>query len=375
MAGVIVGLWVGLLFLLVRTKVFKKWFLWMKVSPVVVLVVVLCVLAVPMNWGAPVGSVTVYQYVTSIAPAVSGLVEEVDAKSLVPIKQGETLFRIDAVKYQAEVDRLEAALVEAEQNVLQLKATFEAAESSSAQAVAIRDLAKLNFEKASALRKSNPGALAGLQVDQAEFSLAEANASVQTAKANEEKARLAYKSEIRGESTAVAQLRAQLESAKFDLANCAVKAPADGQIPGVTLQKGQYLSSGEKVMAFVQSNRVDLLAKIPQNGIRYVELGQTAEVILTTFPGRTFTGKVVHILQLTPEGQLTANNEIMVELPDEQHGLPIVQIELDEGQIEINELIGGMTGQAAIYTDAQKQSHLYRKVSLRMQTWMNYILH
>lgn len=374
MAGVIVALWVGFLFVLLKLGVVKKWHLWMKVSPVIVLVVVLAVLAVPMNWGAPAGPLTVYQYVTPIAPAVSGLVSDVDAKSLVPIKQGDTLFRIDAVKYQAEVGRLEAALVEAEQDVLQLKAAFKATESSSVRAVAIRDLANLNFERTSALKKSNPAALAGLQVDQAELSLAEANASVQTAKANEEKARLAYKSEIRGESTAVAQLRAELEIAKFDLANCAVKAPSDGYVPGVTLQKGQFLNAGEDVMAFVKSNRVDLIVKIPHNGIRNVELGQPAEVVLTAFPGRTFTGKVTNILQLTPEGQLTANNEIMVSLPEGHGSQPIVQIALDDGQIDIKELIGGMVGQAAIYTDSQKQSHLYRKVTLRMQTWLNYVL-
>jgi multidrug resistance efflux pump len=277
------------------------------------------------------------------------------------------------VKYQAEVQRLEAALAEAKQNVLQLKAAFEAAESSYAQAVAVRDRAKLNFEKAAALRKSTPGALAGIQVDQAELSLAEANAGVETAQANKEKARLAYKSEIHGESTAVVQLRAQLESARFDLANCEVKAPADGFIPGILLQKGQYLSAGEGVMAFVQANRADLLALIAQNAIRDVKIGQPAEIVLDMYPGRTFSGKVMHILQLTPEGQITANEAIMVALPEGQQTESIVEIALDEGQIDINELTGGMLGQAAIYTDAQKQSHLYRKVSLRMQTWLNYV--
>ncbi len=373
MAGVIVGLWVGFLFILLKLGVVKKWHLWMKVSPVVVLIVVLCILAVPMNWGAPAGPVTVYQYVTRIEPAISGLVEEVTAKSLVPVKQGDTLFRIKAVKYRAEVQRLEAALAEAKQNVLQLEAAFKAAESSYAQAVAVRDRAKLNFEKAAALRKSNPGALAGIQVDQAELSLAETNAGVETAQANKEKARLACKSEIRGENTTVVQLRAQLESARFDLTNCDVKAPADGFVPGILLQKGQFISTGEGAVAFVQSNRAALLVKIAQNAIRDVELDQPAEVILKMFPGRTFSGKVTYILQLTPEGQVTANEAIMVVLPEGEQTESIVEIALDEGQIDINELTGGMLGKAAIYTDVQKQSHLYRKVSLRMQTWLNYV--
>ena len=128
-------------------------------------------------------------------------------------------------------------------------------------------------------------------------------------------------------------------------------------------------------MAFVQSDRVDLLAKIAQNAIRDVKIDQPVEVILNMLPGQTFSGKVVNILQLTPEGQITANDAIMVSLPEGEHTESIVQVVLDEGQIDINELTGGMLGQAAIYTDVQKQSHLYRKISLRMQTWLNYILH
>lgn len=374
MAGVIVGLWVGFLFVLLKLGVVKKWHLWMKVSPIVVLVVVLAILALPMNWGAPLGKVTVYQYVTKISPAVDGLVDEVTAKSLVPIKKGDPLFRINSVKYQAEVDRLAAALAEAKQDVLELASTFEAAQAVSVEAIAVRDFAKLSFEKASTLRKSNPGALSGIQVDQADLSLAEANASVRAAMANEETTRLAFKSEIDGENTTVVQLSAQLKAAQFDLSNCVVTAPADGYVPGVLLQRGQFLNTGEDAMVFVQSERADLLVEIPQNGIRGVELDQPAEIILTAFPGRTFAGKVVNILQLTPEGQITANDAIMVSLPTDHGGKPIVQVALEEGQLDDDELTGGMVGQAAIYTDMQKQSHLYRKVTLRMQTWRNYVV-
>lgn len=375
MAGVMVGLWVAFLFALVKIGVLKKWYLWMKISPIVVLVVVLSILAVPMNWGAPLGTVTVYQYVTKVSPGVSGFVESVAAVSLVPIKKADPLFRINPAKYSFEVERLTAALAEAEQDVLELEAAYKAAQSETAEAMAVRDIAKLSSEKAIALRKSNPGALSGIQVDQSELAFAEAKARVNTAKAKEEQARLAFKSVIQGENTTVVQLRSELKKAQFDYRLCDVRAPANGFVPGVLLQPGQFVNKGEGVMAFVQADRVDLLTRIPQNGIRGVKLGQPAEIILSAFPGRTFTGKVVNMLKLLPEGQITANDAIMVSLPDGEPGKPIVQVELDEGQLDLGELKGGMVGQAAIYTDTQKQSHLYRKVTLRMQTWLNYVVH
>ena len=48
----------------------------------------------------------------------------------VPIKKGEVLFRIDPERYQIEVNRLNAALAEAEQSVPQLKAQVEGAKGA-----------------------------------------------------------------------------------------------------------------------------------------------------------------------------------------------------------------------------------------------------
>ena len=42
--------------------------------------------------------------------------------------------------------------------------------------------------------------------------------------------------------------------------------------------------------------------------------------------------------------------------------------------IDPNLLSGGASGTAAIYTDNAGLTHVIRRVMIRMQTWMNYIL-
>ena len=51
-----------------------------------------------------------FQYVVQIVPNVAGPVTEVTADALVPLKEGDILFKIDPTQYQASVDQLEASI-------------------------------------------------------------------------------------------------------------------------------------------------------------------------------------------------------------------------------------------------------------------------
>ena len=51
-----------------------------------------------------------------------------------------------------------------------------------------------------------------------------------------------------------------------------------------------------------------------------------------------------------------------------------VILTFDDERIDANTLPGGAVGQAAIYTDSVKATHVIRRVMLRMQSWMNYLL-
>jgi hypothetical protein len=46
----------------------------------------------------------------------------------------------------------------------------------------------------------------------------------------------------------------------------------------------------------------------------------------------------------------------------------------DRGSTIAHSHPGGAVGTATIYTDSVSMTHLIRRVMMRMQTWMNYIL-
>src|SRR5687768_15203170 len=109
MIVVLLNVYLVILFLLVKFKIVPFNLFW-KVSPVLVLLLLLIGLFIPMNWGAPQGPALVARHSVSIVPDVAGEVLEVPVEPNQPLKAGAVLFRIDPTPYEAQVRALAAQL-------------------------------------------------------------------------------------------------------------------------------------------------------------------------------------------------------------------------------------------------------------------------
>src|SRR3954454_8156411 len=90
-----------------------------------------------MNYNHPFSTnARIYFAVTPILPSVKGRVIEVPVATNVPLKEGDVLFRIDPKPYEFVVHQKEAAVAEAEQNALQLKASLDQASAGVEKAKA-----------------------------------------------------------------------------------------------------------------------------------------------------------------------------------------------------------------------------------------------
>src|SRR5262245_46997222 len=88
--------------------------LFWKLSPVLVLLILLISLFIPMGWGAPWGSGVVVRNSVQIVPEVAGEVIDVPVVANVPLKSADILFRIDRTPYEAQARAIEARLKFAE---------------------------------------------------------------------------------------------------------------------------------------------------------------------------------------------------------------------------------------------------------------------
>jgi multidrug resistance efflux pump len=328
-----------------------------------------------MNYNHPfTKNARIYFSVTPVLPGVRGRVVDVPVQANAPLKEGDVLFRIDPKPYEYVVQQKKAALAEAEQNVKQLKASLNQATAAAERANAQFRLAQQTYDRQTELFEKK--VVAQATVDTATRNLEASRQSWTGAKAEEERARLAYSSNIEGVNTTVARLQADLADAQFDLDQTVTRAPGPGFVTQVALRPGMYVVPAplRPVMTFVNTDIKDqgLGAAFQQNSLQRVKPGDEAEVAFDAVPGRVFEGRVRTVLDAIAAGQIQASGAL-VDFGDRTEGgraLAIIDLQDDISNYQIPV---GAAGQVAIYTEHWHHLSLLRKILLRMRSWENYV--
>ena len=328
-----------------------------------------------MNYNHPfTANARIYFAVTPILPTVKGRVVEVPVQANTPLKEGDVLFRIDPKPFEYVVAEKKAALAEAEQNVKQLKASFDQAAALAERANAQLQLAEQNYDRQAQLFERNVVAQATL--DTASRNLDASKQSFAAAKAEEERARLAYTSNIGGVNTAVAKLRAELADAEFDLEQTTTRAAGPGFVTQVSLRPGMYAIPAQlrTSMFFVNTGPQDreLGAAFQQNSLQRVKAGDDAEVAFDAVPGRVFKGKVRTVVDAISTGQLGTTVGLIEPETRTTAGRAVAIIDVSD-EMRDYQIPLGATAQVAIYTEHWHHLSLLRKVLLRMRSWQNYV--
>ena len=328
-----------------------------------------------MNYNHPfTANARIYFAVTPILPTVKGRVVEVPVQANAPLKEGDVLFRIDPKPFEYVVAEKKAALAEAQQNVKQLKASFDQAAALAERANAQLQLAEQNYDRQAQLFERN--VIAQATLDTASRNLDASKQSFAAAKAEEERARLAYTSNIGGVNTAVAKLRAELADAEFDLEQTTTRAAGPGFVTQVSLRPGMYSIPAQlrTSMFFVNTGPQDreLGAAFQQNSLQRVKAGDDAEVAFDAVPGRVFKGKVRTVVDAISTGQLGTTVGLIEPETRTTAGRAVAIIDVSD-EMRDYQIPLGATAQVAIYTEHWHHLSLLRKVLLRMRSWQNYV--
>ncbi|MDC8772193.1 HlyD family secretion protein [Roseateles albus] len=382
-----------------------KWLPWTTTSQVIVVtipIVALTTAIMLLNVFAPSSSdVRVIKYVINVVPQVGGRVIDVPIEPNRPVKKGDVLFRIDPTNYALTVRALEAQLANAQANSRELDeqaggaaAGVDAARGGVKQAEArIREvqvrmeLARRRVAENTELVKTGAGDRFTLeaaetdakaldaQLDTARGVLAQSRAAEAQALASQRQIRQRIGGKVGDEFAPVAQVRAQLENARWQLAQTVVTAPADGYAINVQLRPGSFTAAFPitPALTFVE-NTTQVIALFHQNELHQVQPGNEAEFILPTHPGHVFKAKVDSIVWAQGQGQVGNSTQ----LPTTGYG-PIapgrfpVKLIVDAADAHTF-LAAGAIGDGAIFTDGMAPLHILRKVLLRVSTKVNYLV-
>jgi multidrug resistance efflux pump len=345
-----------------------------QVTVVVIPIVGLTALILFLNVYAPSSAdVRVIKYVVQVVPEVRGRVIEVPVEANSPVKKGEVLFRIDPTPFQIQVRTLEAQLATTEGSVHQLREELNSAVSATKATRAKLELARLRVQQNRELASTGAGDRFALEQAEADLKQLESQLSANVAGEAQVRARLGATA---GDDQAeIAEIKAKLENAKWELSQTIFYAPANGTVINLQLRPGQLATAlgFQPVMTFVE-DEYQVIALYDQNELREVQPGDEAEIALETYPGRIIKATVDSIVWAQGQGQVQMSGTLpQTGTRPMTPGRFAVRLKIAPQDQDLY-LAAGAIGNGAIYTQHGHHIHLVRKVIMRVGSYLNWLI-
>jgi multidrug resistance efflux pump len=227
------------------------------------------------------------------------------------------------------------------------------------------------------------GAGSRFDLERAETDAIEQQGQLDAARAAEAQARASLRqieqklgATVKGEFSQVAQMRAQLETARWNLEQTTTHSPCDCYVVNLQLRPGAFVAAipFNAVMTLIEADG-QVVAYYNQNELHQVAPGNEVEFALKTLPGKVIKGKVDSVIWAQGQGQLQPSG--FLPAPVLVQNLPpgkfAVKFDIAARDKELF-LAAGAAGDAAIYTDHLHAVHIIRKVILRVGSYLNYLV-
>jgi HlyD family secretion protein len=205
-----------------------------------------------------------------VGSQISGIIDQLPVDFNSTVTNGQVIARIDPAT-------LEAMALQAEGELENARATLESAQ--------------LHEQRAKALRSGQLNTQAEYEDAVAALHQAEANVKIK---------------------------EAALKSAKVNLARCTIYSPIDGLVLSRNVNVGQTVAASLSAPTlFVIANdlsRMQIEANVVEADIGVIQVGQEAEFVVDTFPGKIFHGKVRQIRNAPKTDQNVVTYGTIVEV-------------------------------------------------------------
>ncbi len=307
-----------------------------------------------------------------IAAKVSGHVTEVAVATNQQVRTGDLLVKIDDGDYKlaveaakAKIDTQDATIarigrqVEAQKPVIaQALAQIGSAHAAQQSALADRERAVLEFDRAQKLVESNNASAQRLEqatadkeraeaaVTGADAALASAQATLAGAKSNLE----VLQAQQHEAERARAELVNSEQKAERDLSFTEIRAPFDGVVGNKAVELGQYAQPGVRLLALVAMDSVYVDANFKETQLRSIHPGQKVDIAVDAWDGKMFPGVVKSIapasgaqFSLLPPDNATGNFTKVVQRV-------AVRIQLSPDAIKDGALRPGLSVVASVRT-------------------------
>ncbi|KAF1047420.1 HlyD family secretion protein [Xylophilus sp.] len=299
----------------------------------------------------------------TVAPKISGYVEEVLVQDNQDVRAGQPLVRIDARDYGAQAAQAQAQIDVSRANADAMRAQLREQEAAIAQARAQLTSVQANAEfAASEVQRYAPLVTTGAepseqlaakrnQERQAAGQLAAQRATL----AGAERRVASMNAQVRQAEAQGESAQAQLAAAQVNVESAVVAASVDGRVGDRTVRAGQFVQQGTRLMPVVPLASLYVSANFKETQIGRMRPGQPVRIKIDALPDIRLSGHVESIapgtgaqFSLLPPQNATGNfTKIVQRVP--------VRIALDAGPEARKVLVPGLSAVVQVDTISARQ--------------------
>lgn len=211
------------------------------------------------------------------------------------------------------------------------------------------------------------------EVDGKQEQLAATKQQLIAAEADQKKARIALDTVKRTRETTLAQIKSQMDAAKWGMDQAVVYAPEDGYVTQLNLQVGAMASLTPVMVYLYDGPGTMVQTSWLQEYSSIIEPGADAEIALPAAPGVTLKAKVTSVQQATGQGQLDAGGKLEKIFFPRRPGRTIAYLTIDPDDLKGRTLLVGSSGQCIVKGKTKSALFFFRRVQIRMYTWTNFL--
>ena len=215
------------------------------------------------------------------------------------VRMGQFLLQIDPKSLRTRVDSNAASLQAAEQSLDQMRQAIETAKVQLQQA-------QQNLARQQDLWRQQLTTREALDKALNDVRAAESNVQER-------------EKQIRPQESRIAQERAVLESARYDLSKVRIESPIDGIVTRRNIQEGETAvvgtmnNPGTVLLTLADMAVIQAEVEVDETNVPNVQIGQIAKIAIDAIPDRSFKGHVTEIgnspIQSTTTGQVAAGTQ------------------------------------------------------------------
>ncbi|MSO93418.1 MAG: HlyD family secretion protein [Rhodospirillales bacterium] len=235
-----------------------------------------------------------------VSTDLSERVVEVAVRDNEVVKPGQMLFRLDDRPYQIALQRAEAQLKRAMQDIDVRRATYRQKGAELKLVEGDIDYYRTISDRQDQL--SNKGIISQSKFDEARRDFRNAQQKAQGIRQEIEQvvASLGGNPDAPKEKhPEVLQAMAAVDQAGLDLRRTSVFAPVAGIVSHMDLQVGEHVRAGAPIFSMVRIGYVWVEANLKETDLTHVRVGQKAKIRIDTYPERDWTATVESISPAT----------------------------------------------------------------------------